>query len=65
MDRWTPTRDEEQTIQSPVLHFQVYPHRMYEESPDSEVHPMLGYEFLAVDAPMTFYTEFKGWAEHL
>jgi hypothetical protein len=38
--------------------------RMYEESPGFEVPPMLGYEFPAVDAPMTFYTEFKGWAEY-
>jgi hypothetical protein len=38
--------------------------RMYEKSPGDEVPPMLGYELQAVDSPMTFYHEFKGWGEY-
>jgi hypothetical protein len=37
---------------------------MYEKSPGDEVPPMLGYELQAVDSPMTFYHEFKGWGEY-
>jgi hypothetical protein len=37
--------------------------RMY-ESQDLDVPPMLGYDYLPVDAPITYDMEFKGWGEH-
>jgi uncharacterized sporulation protein YeaH/YhbH (DUF444 family) len=34
------------------------------ESQDLDVPPTLGYDYLPVDAPITYDMEFKGWGEH-
>jgi hypothetical protein len=46
------------------LRYSISKYACMYESQDLDVPPMLGYDYLPVDAPITYDMEFKGWGEH-